>query len=162
MNNILEYKGFYGSSEVSIEDDVLFGQLLFICDLVTYEADNVSELKVAFEDAVDDYIAFCKKHGKEPEKPCKGTFNVRVSPALHRASVIEAKKRNISLNQFVADCLEKGIQSRSVESQEHQTMNQRLDMIDASFQQMNNNFLASTQINYAVVMSLKKEMIVNG
>jgi hypothetical protein len=41
------YKGFCGSKEISLEDDCLFGKILFVNDLVTYEAESPSALKKA-------------------------------------------------------------------------------------------------------------------
>jgi predicted HicB family RNase H-like nuclease len=49
-----EYKGYSGTVEASIEDGVLHGKILFVSDLVTYEADTVTALKSEFEAAVDD------------------------------------------------------------------------------------------------------------
>ncbi len=105
MSALLEYKGYYGSTGVSVEDGVLFGKILFIDDLVTYEGEDVNELKSAFEQEVDDYIEYCEKTGKTPEKAFKGVFNVRITPELHKALSIEAAKRNITLNQLVSTAL---------------------------------------------------------
>ena len=41
MKNVLKYKGFLGSIEVSIEDGIMHGKLLYINDLITYEANTV-------------------------------------------------------------------------------------------------------------------------
>ena len=60
MSNILEYKGFYGSVSHSIEDEVVHGKIECINDLVTYEAETVTELKVAFREAVEDYLETCE------------------------------------------------------------------------------------------------------
>lgn len=54
--------------DINVEDGVIFGKLLYINDLVTFESESVSEIQKSFEDAVDDYIEFCKECGKEPEK----------------------------------------------------------------------------------------------
>jgi predicted HicB family RNase H-like nuclease len=55
-----------------------------INDFITFESDNAHGLKKAFEELVDDYITFCKEQGVKPDKPFKGSFNVRVKPALHQ------------------------------------------------------------------------------
>ncbi len=78
MKDILRYKGFIGSIEISIEDDCLHGKLLFINDLVTYEARTPNQLQAEFESAVEDYLTTCKELGRSPDKPFKGTFNIRV------------------------------------------------------------------------------------
>lgn len=56
MKNVLEYNGYSGSVEFSAEDEVFFGKLIGIKDVVTFEADTVARLKKAFRDAVDDYV----------------------------------------------------------------------------------------------------------
>jgi predicted HicB family RNase H-like nuclease len=105
MGNIFEYKGYSGSLEVSAEDHCLFGKILFITDLVTYEAETVSDLEAEFVAAVDDYILTCKEVGKEPQRPFKGSFNVRITPNLHRRAALKAYKENISLNELTAKAI---------------------------------------------------------
>ena len=63
----MQYKGFLGSIEISKEDKILYGKLLHINGLITYEAENFSELEAAFHDAVDDYLADCEESGVEPQ-----------------------------------------------------------------------------------------------
>ncbi|WP_020396624.1 type II toxin-antitoxin system HicB family antitoxin [Thiolinea disciformis] len=108
---MLEYKGYLGSIDASIEDGVLFGKLEFISALVTYEGETVSTLKVAFEEAVDDYLATCAAKGYEPETPCKGSFNVRIGHDLHLAAALKAKEMGISLNDFVRHALSNAVPS---------------------------------------------------
>lgn len=55
------YQGYQGSVETSIEEDVLHGKILFINDLVTYEAVTIKKLRQEFEMAVDDYLETCKQ-----------------------------------------------------------------------------------------------------
>ena len=81
---IFKYKGYIGSAEISVEDECLHGKILFIADLVTYEAEKFSDLKREFEDAIDDYLELCREIGKEPNKTMSGTFNVRVGVDLHK------------------------------------------------------------------------------
>ena len=81
--------------------NVFSGKIIGTTDLVTFEGESVVKLKKAFYEAVEDYLVLCKETGKEPEKTYKGSFNVRISPELHRRTAILAKKRNMSLNSFV-------------------------------------------------------------
>ena len=111
MNNLLEYNGYYGSVQCDIESNVIFGKLEWINDLVTFEADNMSEIKQAFEESVDDYINFCNKKGNEPEKAFKGSFNVRISPNNHRNATIAAFKLKTNLNQYVEQAIEEKLRS---------------------------------------------------
>ena len=100
-DNMLKYKDFYGSVEYSANDECFFGKIIGTADLVTFEGESVVKLKKAFNEAVEDYLILCKEAGKEPQKTYKGSFNIRLSPELHRQTAIHAKKMNLSLNGFV-------------------------------------------------------------
>ena len=56
MNEILRYKGFTTKISISIEDEVLYGKIEGIDDLVLFESDTVNGIVPAFRAAVDDYI----------------------------------------------------------------------------------------------------------
>jgi predicted HicB family RNase H-like nuclease len=105
--NLLHYKGYYGSIEASPEDNILYGKLQFIQALVNYEGTTVAELKAAFEEAVDDYLTHCKDTGVEPEKPFKGSFNVRVGQERHARVMLYVKQHKLkSLNDFVTQAID--------------------------------------------------------
>ncbi|WP_207683346.1 type II toxin-antitoxin system HicB family antitoxin [Desulfonema magnum] len=70
-------------------------------DFVTFEGDNVADLKKAFEEAVDHYVSVCEKLARDPQKTFRGKFNVRIKPELHRKASLVAFKKNISLNKLV-------------------------------------------------------------
>jgi len=106
---LMQYKGFYGSVEVSVEDGCLFGKLEFIEPLVNYQGETVQEIEAAFHQAVDEYLATCQEMGVEPQKPYRGTFNVRIGRDLHRAAAIAAKQRNINLNELVKHAIEREV-----------------------------------------------------
>ena len=50
MNNTLKYKGFYASVVFSDEDNILFGKIEGIDDLIRFEGSSVSELKKMFKE----------------------------------------------------------------------------------------------------------------
>ncbi|UXY16705.1 type II toxin-antitoxin system HicB family antitoxin [Chitiniphilus purpureus] len=106
MDNVLEYRGYHGSVEFSAEDRCFFGKLLFINDVIMYDGTSVDELEAAFRSQVDAYLAHCEERGAEPNKPCKGQFNVRVSPELHQKLAVLAVSRRTSLNDVVKEALE--------------------------------------------------------
>lgn len=105
MSDLIEYKGYLGSVSFSDEDEVFHGRLEFIRDLVTYEATDAKSLKLAFREAVDDYLDLCADQNREPDKPLKGSFNVRPGRDLHRRTAILARQRGVSLNAVVSDAL---------------------------------------------------------
>ncbi len=107
MSDYLQHKGFAGSVEYSAEDDCLYGKVLFIRSLLTYQGNNVAELKQAFVETVEDYLDDCRKGGIKPERPFKGSFNARISPASHRKAALRAAKEGVSLNKLVERALNK-------------------------------------------------------
>ncbi len=106
MSDIMEYKTYYANIQFSAEDEVFHGKIIGINDLVSFEGTTVAELKKAFHEAVDDYLATCKELGKEPEKTYKGSFNVRIPSELHRQAARYASSKNMSLNDFVRYALD--------------------------------------------------------
>ena len=80
MKNAMEYKGYFGTVEYSETDNILFGKVIGIDSLISYEGSSVSELRSDFEGAVDEYLEFCSEKGIEPDKTCMDSFNVSISP----------------------------------------------------------------------------------
>lgn len=101
----LEYKGYTGSIEYSREDDLLYGKVLGINGLISYEGKTGKELENDFRKSIDTYLGECKDEGKTPEKPFKGSFNVRVSPEIHQKAALLAMERKMSLNSFIAESI---------------------------------------------------------
>jgi predicted HicB family RNase H-like nuclease len=107
--DVIEYKGFIGSVHFSEENDILFGKIEEIDDLVTFEGASVKGLRKAFEEAVDDYLELCRQANKEPFRSVKGSFNVRIPPELHRKAIRLSKQQNLNLNQFVLKAIERAV-----------------------------------------------------
>ena len=74
MNNLLEYKEYYGTVEFSASDNIFFGKVLGINGLISFEGDSVQSLKEDFEGAIDDYLEMCAEKNIEPQKAYKGKF----------------------------------------------------------------------------------------
>ena len=90
MSSVMKYKDYIGSVEFSEKDKVFYGKVLGIRSLISYEGENAKELIQDFHFAIDDYLALCKEKNIEPEKAYKGSFNIRISPDLHRSVAIHA------------------------------------------------------------------------
>lgn len=105
MNSTLEYKGYCTKIEFDADAMLLHGKIEGINDLVTFECEDSSRIEAEFHAAVDDYLAFCKEVGKEPEKEYRGLFNVRIQPDLHKRLAIEAVKKNTSMNTLVEQAI---------------------------------------------------------
>ena len=112
MSNTMEYKSYVGSVEFSESDGVFFGKVMGIRAMISYEGTTAKELVEDFHGAVDDYLELCEEEGKEPERAYKGSFNVRVSPELHKQAVIYASSRQMSLNSLVESALRNSLASQ--------------------------------------------------
>ena len=64
MKNTLAYQAYAARIEFSSEDECFIGHIAGIKDSVGFRGQSVSELKAAFEEAVDDYLEACHKIGK--------------------------------------------------------------------------------------------------
>jgi len=102
---------YLGTVEYSSEDDCLYGKVIGVHGLTAYEGQSLEELRRDFKAAVDEYLELCKERDIIPEKSCKGSFNVRVTPKLHRLATIKADEKNISLNAFVTMALEQAVRA---------------------------------------------------
>lgn len=105
MKNCMEYKGYYGSIEYSDEDHCFYGKVLGINSLILFEGTNVQELESSFHEMLDEYLADCREAHVEPEKAYKGSFNIRVTPTLHKKAAVCAASEGISLNSFVEQAI---------------------------------------------------------
>ena len=105
MKNILRYKEYVGSVEISETDGFLFGRVLGIQEKVTYQAVRADELIKNFHQAIDVYLEQCRINHVAPETPYKGSFNIRITPALHRALAIHAIQTGVNLNRLVEHIL---------------------------------------------------------
>lgn len=148
----LTYKGYTGSIEVSVEDERLHGRLLFINDLITYEGNTVEEVKVAFQEATDRYIAYCAKTGKPANKPYSGTFNVRVGSERHRTLAQFANRKKISINEAICNAID------VLQDAPHQQATRALPALDLTSAHIFNiqNFDPLTKANTGSATTMKQ------
>jgi predicted HicB family RNase H-like nuclease len=109
MKDMIKHKGYFGSVHYNSDDRVFYGKIEFIRALVSYEGEDADSLESAFHEAVNDYLATCAELGREPEKPFKGSFNVRIPPELHERVMITAIQHGMTLNRFVAETLSQAV-----------------------------------------------------
>jgi predicted HicB family RNase H-like nuclease len=101
----MKYKGYTGVVEFDEESGVLFGRVIGLRDLITFEGESVAEVTRAFHDSVDVYLELCAERGEDPEKPYSGQFILRIDPKLHRVMSQAAEERGVSLNSLVEERL---------------------------------------------------------
>ncbi|WP_426417590.1 hypothetical protein [Aestuariirhabdus sp. LZHN29] len=58
---LFQHKNYTGTVEVNTDEGGFYGKVGFVRDLISYEAETIPELKVAFIEAVDEYLADCQE-----------------------------------------------------------------------------------------------------
>ncbi|MFN0277949.1 MAG: type II toxin-antitoxin system HicB family antitoxin [Pyrinomonadaceae bacterium] len=111
MNNILEYKGFKAKIEFSADDNVFFGRLIGIEDIVSFHAETVKQLRKVFRESVDFHIEVCEKVGKNPKKLYSGNVMLRLPNKLHEKIAEAAAATGKSINEWGKDVLESAVKS---------------------------------------------------
>lgn len=111
MSN-MTYKGYSARIEFDAEDRLFVGHLAGVRDIVGFHGASVAELEAAFHEAVDDYLAACKKLGQTPNKPFSGRVMLRLPPELHARASARATVEGVSFNQWAATVLERAAQER--------------------------------------------------
>jgi len=100
MTDIVEYDGYQGA--VRYEDGLLHIRVLHIEDSISATCADAGQVQNEFQALVDDYRETCEAVGKEPSRPYKGLFNVRIEPDLHRKAAMAATSTGMNLNSWVA------------------------------------------------------------
>jgi len=140
--DILKYKEYEGSTELDMTRQVCRGRILFISDVVTFEAASPAELQREFEAAVDDYIETCAALKRAAQKPLKGQFNVRIPAALHKAVALRALTDNVSLNDVVVRALDAFV---SIRADINHNVRVTLDIPEASMKTITSSASAKPQ-----------------
>jgi predicted HicB family RNase H-like nuclease len=107
----MKYKGYKAHIEYSEEDGCFVGHIAGIRDVVGFHGESVTELRQAFEEAVDDYLETCAKLGKNPQKSYSGNIMLRIPPDIHAEVAIAAETSGKSINQLVAEILDQTIRA---------------------------------------------------
>ena len=108
--NTMSYNGFAARVEFDAEDRLFVGHVAGIRDIVGFHGESVAELEAAFHEAVDDYIAACKKLGQTPDKPYSGRVMLRLPPEVHARASAAAQVQGLSFNQWAAQVLDTAAQ----------------------------------------------------
>ena len=107
LRNSIKYRGYTARIDYDASDRIFVGRLLGMSEELTFHGASVDELHADFEFAVDHYLSECEKEGRRPERPASGKLLLRLPPEVHAAASIAAASSNKSLNQWVADVVER-------------------------------------------------------
>jgi len=108
----LEYKGYSGSIEYSMDDNCLHGKVIGLDKgtCITYEGNTALELYKDFKGAIDDYLDYCKEKNIKPKKSYSGTLNIRIPSETHGRIATYAENHGISINAFIRDSIDRRLE----------------------------------------------------
>ncbi|MDY0222671.1 MAG: type II toxin-antitoxin system HicB family antitoxin [Desulfobacterium sp.] len=102
----MTYKGYFAKTNFDKQDSLFWGKVLGIQESITFEGETVTQLTEDFHNAINRYLADCKKEGRTPAKPYSGKLTLQVSPDIHAEIATAAAHAGKSLNKWVADTLD--------------------------------------------------------
>jgi predicted HicB family RNase H-like nuclease len=97
----VKYKGYTAVVTLDEDQGILFGRVLGLRDVITFEATTVAEAIEEFHATIDFYLEACAADCEEPDRPYSGNFQLRIDPELHRRLAVAAQERGQSLNSLV-------------------------------------------------------------
>lgn len=98
---MLKYKGYTGYVVYDDEARIFHGEVVALKAVITFQGTTVDEIEQTFKDSIDDYLDWCKKRSKEPEKPHSGKFNLRMPPDVYVKVVAHAAQEGLSINSYI-------------------------------------------------------------
>lgn len=103
MSKPMTYKGYCAKIEYSDEHGCLIGRVSDIRHSIIFQGESVEQIKQAFEEAVDLYLAGCAGKKEEPEKPSTTPSVVRMSSALYGLIAFAARQEKKSVNEWLTE-----------------------------------------------------------
>tara|TARA_Y100000588_G_scaffold292842_1_gene312340 strand:+ start:445 stop:822 length:378 start_codon:yes stop_codon:yes gene_type:complete len=105
MDNMLEYKGYFGAFHFDEQSSLFKGYVKYIQTPIEFKSETVSDLKHAFEQAIDDYLAHCETKGIEPESSISGKLMVDIGRELHEKVIEVSRAKGVSVDVFLKKLL---------------------------------------------------------
>ncbi len=101
----MRYKRYAARIEYSDEDECFVGRVAGIRDIITFHGEDVAEVRLAFQEAIDFYLESCAERGESPQKAYSGRIMLRVPAATHEAVDRAATLSGKSINQWAMETL---------------------------------------------------------
>jgi len=109
MKGIMEINGYKAAVVYDPDIEMFRGEFLGLNGGADFYAKDVDGLKREGVISLNVFLDMCREDGVEPRKEFSGKFNLRVAPRLHEEVSHAAFAEGKSLNQWIADTLEKEI-----------------------------------------------------
>jgi predicted HicB family RNase H-like nuclease len=103
--NLLKYKDYSAVVEFDSEQRLFHGEVVGLNDVITFQGKSVSELEKEMKNSIEDYLEFCLKKGKTPEKNFSGILNLRMDKVLHKKVNLLSEKKKKSINEIINEAI---------------------------------------------------------
>ena len=100
-------------------DDLFYGQILGVNDVIVFSAETEKELERKFQKAADGYIATYKDIGKKPEQNSLDSITFSLDPEMYRAAILAAEQDDNSPNKW-AEVVVRGSAQAVISLSSHQ------------------------------------------
>lgn len=107
MSATIRHGDFVAVVEYDPEEKLFYGRVVNTRDVIDFWANRADEVEKEFATSVETYLEVCRERGIEPEKPYSGKFLARLGEDLHRKVATAAALSGKSMNEWVAEVLEK-------------------------------------------------------
>jgi predicted HicB family RNase H-like nuclease len=62
---MMTYKDYLADVQFDDETGIFHGEVVNTHDVITFQGASIKELRKAFKDSIEDYLAFCKERGED-------------------------------------------------------------------------------------------------
>jgi predicted HicB family RNase H-like nuclease len=66
---MMVHKGYHARVAFDEEARIFLGEITNTVEIITFHSASFNRVQQAFRAAIEDYLACCEIHGKEPEMP---------------------------------------------------------------------------------------------
>lgn len=112
--NVLRHAGYTARIEFDAEDRLFHGRVLGIRDVIHFSGVTVDQLERGMKDSIEDYLAWHKQLGQEPEAPFSGKTLLRFPEGMHERAALAAATKGESLNEFIVEAIRQRLEARPV------------------------------------------------
>ena len=107
LTNMLNYQGYYAEFGYDDSADALHGRVIGLTDVIDFYGRTIDELKDEFRASIDEYVAWCREEGTEPEKTWSGKMTLRPSDEQRRRYAVAAAAQKKSVSAWMLETLDR-------------------------------------------------------
>lgn len=118
--SLMTYKGYTAIISFDTESMVIVGEIIGVRDNLSFHAETGAQVEAMLRQSIDNYLAFCKEVGKEPDPPsvvleetavkrhrCRFPDGITIKPdGVHPLDpcVYEDKEIHTNVTVYVSQC----------------------------------------------------------